>query len=180
MTPNTPNSWSGDLGWPRILLCFNHGTKRFIFVYDLSRFENVWILTPITPKWPRPQPCKVKNLHLVLSLNLSYRKHWLIIYVTRYLKISLNRKFPIKPKVGRIFKKCVGTFDFFDPRNPSAKFQRKRFVKNTQLGNFADEIGVDIFRVRLLPGLVRFWIWSSSWTVVFWYFLLMTFFFWYL
>ena len=83
------------------------------------------------------------------------------------MKISLNRKFPIKPKVGRIFKKCVGTFDFFDPRNPSAKFQRKRFVKNTQLGNFADEIGVDIFRVRLLPGLVRFWIWSSSWTVVF-------------
>ena len=36
----------------------------------------------------------------------------------------------------------VGTFDFFGPRNLFAKFQRNRFVKSTQLGNFAAELGV--------------------------------------
>ena len=178
MTPNDPKYpqfWgrmtSDDLENHFLLITGSRASFWYIICLGLKMFGFWPQMTPNTPMSPRPQISKIKNLYLVLSLNLSYRKHWLIIYVTRYLKISLNRKFPIKPKVGRIFKKCVGTFDFFDPRNPSAKFQRKRFVKNTQLGNFADEIGVDIFRVRLLPGLVRFWIWSSSWTVVFWYFL---------
>ena len=51
---------------------------------------------------------------------------------------------PIKPEVGRILKNCVSTFDCFDPRNLSAKFKRNRFVKGTQLGNFAAEIGARI------------------------------------
>ena len=36
----------------------------------------------------------------------------------------------------------MSTFNGFDPRNCSAKFQRNRFVKSTHLGNFAAEIGV--------------------------------------
>ena len=48
----------------------------------------------------------------------------------------------IKPEVGLYLKNCVATSDYFDPRNLSAKFQRNRFVKSTELGNFATEIGV--------------------------------------
>ena len=51
---------------------------------------------------------------------------------------------PIKPEVGRILKNCVGTFDFFDPRNLFTKFKRNRFVKSSQLGNSAAEIGARI------------------------------------
>ena len=68
-------------------------------------------------------------------------------------KTSLNRKLPLKPEVGQILKNCVGTFDCFDPRNPFAQFQRNRFVKSTQLGNFAAEIGV--------RAMIDFWILRS-------------------
>ena len=50
---------------------------------------------------------------------------------------------PIKPEIGRNLKNCVGTFDFYDPRNLSAKFQLNRFVKSTQLRNFVAEIGME-------------------------------------
>ena len=65
---------------------------------------------------------------------------------------------PIKPEVGQFLKNCVGTFDFFDPRNPLAKFQRNQFVKSTQLGNFAAEIGVPHPRVSniVLRGVTGF------------------------
>ena len=60
MTPNTTILGSDVLGWPRNLLFLNNGIKSFFLVYNLSRFENVWIWTWNHPKyhqfvvgWPR-------------------------------------------------------------------------------------------------------------------------------
>ena len=52
MTPNTPNLGAGDLGWPRKSPFLIHETKSSILVYNLPRFENLWILTPNDPKYP--------------------------------------------------------------------------------------------------------------------------------
>ena len=113
-------------------------------------------MTPNTLMWPQPQTCKIKNLYLFLGFNLSYPKLWLIYCVTRYLKTSLNRKLPIIPEVGRIVKNCVVMSDCFDTRNLSAKFQRKRFVRSTELENFAAEIGAyKVLKIWVFWGFLK-------------------------
>ena len=69
MIANAPNLGSDDLGCPRKPLFLNHGTKSFILVYNLSRFENVCILTPNDPKYPQLTP--TPNLQNKISLSVS-------------------------------------------------------------------------------------------------------------
>ena len=52
---------SDDLGWPRKALFLNHGIKSISLVYNLSWFENAWILTRNDPKYPQVQTCKIKK-----------------------------------------------------------------------------------------------------------------------
>ena len=61
MTPNTLNF---EVGWPGKPFFLYHGIKSIILVYDLSRFEIVWILTPNDPKWPLVTFSDL-NLHFV-------------------------------------------------------------------------------------------------------------------
>ena len=91
---------SDDLGWPRKPFFLNHWTNSFILVYNLSRFENVWILTPNDPKYPQVTSTpnlQNKNLYPVLGFNLSYLKLWLVNCVTSYLK---NKPKPEAHKTG--------------------------------------------------------------------------------
>ena len=61
MTPNTTILGSDVLGWPRNLLFLNNGIKSFFLVYNLSRSENVWILTKIPPIWGRMTSDDLEN-----------------------------------------------------------------------------------------------------------------------
>ena len=105
-------------------------------------------MTPNTPKWPPPQFCKIENLYLALSFNLSHLKLWLVNYVTRYFKNKSKLKVAHETGSRTNFENFVGTFDCFDQKNLSAKFHRDFFVKSTHLGNFAAEIGVWELRSR--------------------------------
>ena len=53
LTSNASHLGSDNLRWPRKPLYVNHGTKSFILVYSLSRFENFRILTRNDPKYPQ-------------------------------------------------------------------------------------------------------------------------------
>ena len=73
MTSNLPNLGSDDLRWPRKFFYVNHTTKSFILVYNLSRFENVWILTPNDPKYPQVTPTpNLQNRKPLLGPKLQF------------------------------------------------------------------------------------------------------------
>ena len=153
------SSLNFDLKWPKMLAILGHLTSdnlknQFFLItgsrasfwyclgvlHNLSSFENVWILTPNDPKypkWPQPKTCKIKKL--VLGLNLSYSKLWLVNCVTRYLEKKPKPKLAHKTGRRTNSEKLCWYVWFFYPRKSSAKFQRNLFVKSA---DFAAEMGV--------------------------------------
>ena len=99
-------------------------------------------MTPNTLKWPQLQTFKIKKSLSDPKLQLELSQALIGHLCNEIFEKSLNQKLPIQPEVGQILKNCVGMFNCFDPWNLSAKFQRNRFVKSTQFGNSAAEIGV--------------------------------------